>query len=128
MLKTIWLLIFILVFIWSAIQPKDHLTWILEVAPAMIGFVVLIITYTNFRLTTLAYTLILIHCIILMVGGHYTYAEVPLFDLIRDYFSQDRNNYDKLGHFAQGFVPAILEREIIIRKDVILGKDWQNFL
>ncbi|HHO59720.1 MAG TPA: DUF2238 domain-containing protein, partial [Thiotrichales bacterium] len=83
---------------------------------AIIGAVILLYTRRTFPLTPLAYTLILLHCWILMVGGHYTYAEVPLFDWLRDALEQSRNNYDKLGHFAQGFVPAIICREIIIRK------------
>ncbi|MBI3772898.1 MAG: DUF2238 domain-containing protein [Gammaproteobacteria bacterium] len=93
----------------------------------MIGAVVLALTYKSFRLTPLAYVLILVHCIILMVGGHYTYAEVPLFDYLKDLLGFARNNYDKLGHFAQGFVPALIAREIIVRKDVIRGVRWQFF-
>jgi len=127
MLKNLWLSIFFIVFVWSVIHPKDQLTWFLEVSPAMIGFIVLLFTYNSFRLTTLSYNLILIHCIILMVGGHYTYAEVPLFDWIGEYFNHDRNNYDKLGHLVQGFVPAIIAREIIIRKVIISGTSWQRF-
>ncbi len=111
--------------IWSGIAPKDQLTWVLEVLPAVIGAVILAVTYRSFRLTPLVYLLILIHCIILMVGGHYTYAEVPLFDYLGDLVGSVRNNYDKLGHFAQGFVPALIAREIIIRKDLVRGKNWQ---
>jgi len=111
--------------IWSGIAPKDQLTWVLEVFPAVVGAVVLAVTYRSFRLTPLVYLLILIHCIILMVGGHYTYAEVPLFDYLGDLMGSVRNNYDKLGHFAQGFVPALIAREIIIRKDLVRGKNWQ---
>jgi len=111
--------------IWSGIAPKDQLTWVLEVFPAVIGAVVMAVTYRSFRLTPLVYVLILIHCIILMVGGHYTYAEVPLFDYLGDLVGSVRNNYDKLGHFAQGFVPALIAREIIIRKDLVRGKNWQ---
>lgn len=81
-------------------------------------------TYKSFKLTSLVYILILIHCIILMVGGHYTYAEVPLFN---DLFGSSRNNYDKVGHFAQGFIPALITREIILRKNVIQGARWQMF-
>ncbi len=80
-------------------------------------------TYNSFRLTPLLYYFILMHCIILMVGGHYTYAEVPLFDNL---FGAERNNYDKVGHFAQGFVPALLAREILIRKYVVNGDMWRN--
>lgn len=123
----IWIFIYFSVFIWSFINPKDLFTWFLEVFPAMIAFVVLAITYKNFRLTPLVYSLILIHCIILMVGGHYTYSEVPLFDFIKESFNQERNNYDKLGHLAQGFIPAMIAREIIIRKSIINIESWRNF-
>lgn len=123
----IWLFIYSVVFIWSLINPKDLFTWFLEVLPAMIALIVLVRTYKNFKLTPLVYTLILIHCIILMVGGHYTYASVPLFDFIKDFFNQDRNNFDKLGHFAQGFIPAMVAREIIIRKSIITIESWRNF-
>lgn len=94
----------------------------------MIGLGVLAFTYKKFELTNLTYILILIHCIILMVGGHYTYAKVPIFDWIRDYFELSRNNYDKVGHLAQGFIPAIIAREIFIRKSVIIKTGWLNFL
>ncbi|MBL1140515.1 MAG: DUF2238 domain-containing protein [Proteobacteria bacterium] len=119
-MKTIWLIIFTTVFIWSAINPKDQFTWFLEVAPAIIGIVLLASTYNSFRLTSLLYVFILLHCIVLMIGGHYTYAEVPLFE------GFERNNYDKVGHFFQGFVPALLAREILIRKQVVNGKAWLN--
>ena len=128
MIQVIWVSIFFVVLIWSGINPKDQFTWFLEVAPALIGFAVIAATYKKFTLTGLAYTLILIHCIILMVGGHYTYAEVPLFDWIRDVFALERNNYDKVGHLAQGFIPAILAREIFIRKSVVSTRAWLNFL
>jgi len=122
-----WLGIFFSALLWSGIYPKDHLTWVLETAPAMIAFVVLVTTRRTFRLTDLAYSLILIHSLILMVGGHYTYAEVPLFDWLKDSFNLDRNNYDKVGHFAQGFIPAIIAREIIIRNHVVDSIKWLNF-
>ena len=123
-----WILTFSIVLIWSAINPADYFTWFLEVLPAIIGFAVLAVTYKTFRLTNLAYLLILIHCIILMIGGHYTYAEVPLFDWLRDYFELERNNYDKVGHLAQGFIPGIIAREILIRKSVVNGATWLHFL
>ncbi|MDH3343012.1 MAG: DUF2238 domain-containing protein [Gammaproteobacteria bacterium] len=126
-MKYIWITIYLSFLIWSGINPKDQLTWFLEVAPALIAIIVMAFTFNTFRLTNLAYFLILIHCIILMVGGHYTYAEVPLFDSIKDIFGFTRNNYDKLGHFAQGFIPALLAREIILRKEIIVGKNWQVF-
>lgn len=115
-------------FLWSAIDPKDQLIWFLEVVPAIVGIIVLIFTYNYFRLTPLLYSLILIHCIILMVGGHYTYAEVPLFEEFKSLFGFERNNYDKVGHFAQGFVPALIAREIFIRKRIVNGNGWLNFL
>lgn len=126
--KTVlWIFIYLAVLLWSAINPKDNFTWLLEVAPALIGAVIMLATRRNFPLTPLAAVLILIHCVILMVGGHYTYAEVPLFDWLGELFGWQRNNYDKLGHFAQGFVPAIIAREILIRKRVISTPAWRNF-
>ena len=123
----IWTGLFFAVFIWSAIEPKDYPTWVLEVAPGIIGFIILALTRKNFPLTTLCYSLILIHCWILFIGGHYTYAEVPLFDTIKEVFNQSRNNFDKAGHFAQGFVPAIICREIMIRLKIINGKFFTHF-
>lgn len=122
-----WYGIFFSTLLWSGIHPKDYLTWVLETAPAMIAFVALIATRQQFRLTSLAYSLILIHSLILMIGGHYSYAEVPLFDWLKDSFNFDRNNYDKVGHFAQGFIPAIIAREIIIRNRVVENIRWLNF-
>lgn len=127
MMQALWLSLFFAVLIWSGINPKDYFTWILEVAPALIGLVVLAFTRRSFPLTPLVYGLILFHCIILMVGGHYTYAEVPLFDHFKDWFGFERNNYDKVGHFVQGFVPALIAREIAIRKQVFNGRGWMNF-
>jgi putative membrane protein len=122
-----WTLLFLAVFIWSAINPKDYPTWALEVAPAVIGFIILAVTRKFFPLTTLCYSLILLFCWILFVGGHYTYAEVPLFDTIKEVLNQSRNNFDKLGHFAQGFVPAIVFREIVIRLKIINCKFFTHF-
>jgi putative membrane protein len=96
----------------------------LEVFPAVIGFILLIFTFKKFQFSYLTYVFILIHCIILFIGGYYTYAEVPLFDWIKDIFHQDRNNYDKIGHFAQGFVPAMITREILIRKNIVSSNNW----
>jgi putative membrane protein len=123
----IWLAVFFSVLIWSAFDPKDYPTWWLETAPALIALVMLIATRRRFPLTPLAYFLILIHSIILMIGAHYTYAEVPLFDWLKVTFELERNNYDKLGHFAQGFIPAIIAREILIRNQVVASRNWLNF-
>lgn len=125
--SVLWLAIFSLVFIWSAINPKDTFTWFLEVLPAIIGLILVVVTRKTFPLTPLLYLLILIHCVILMVGGHYTYAEVPLFDWLKLEMDWSRNNYDKVGHFAQGFIPVILAREILIRKAIVSGQAWVNF-
>lgn len=123
-----WLTIFFSVLLWSGYEPKDLVTWLLEVAPALIALAVLWTTRRTFPLTRIAYGLILLHCLILMVGGHYTYAEVPFFDWLKQVFQSERNNYDKIGHFAQGFVPAIIAREILIRKSVVSSRSWLNFL
>jgi len=112
----------------SAIHPHDYFTWILEVFPAIIGFIVLVATYKRFHFTYFTYAMILIHCYILFIGGHYTYALVPAFDWVRDTFHQTRNNYDKLGHFFQGFVPAMIVMELFTKLDVIKKKGWMPFL
>lgn len=122
-----WVLVFLAVFIWSAIAPKDRATWVLEVLPAAIGFALVVWCFFRYPLTPLVYVLILVHAIILMVGGHYTYAEVPLFDWLRDWFGGDRNNYDKLGHLAQGFIPAMVAREVVIRFGVFSSRRWAAF-
>ena len=119
-----WFTIFFIVLIWSGINPKDYFTWMLEVMPALIALGLLIFTRKRFKFTGLAYALILVHCIILMIGGHYTYAEVPLFHWLKDVFDLERNNYDKVGHFAQGFIPAMVAREILIRNSVVKNKNW----
>ncbi len=123
----IWIGIFVAVLLWSGIGPKDYPTWFLEVFPAVLGGAVLWYTRNKFPLTRLVYVLILFHCIILMVGGHYTYAEVPLFDWLKDQFDLTRNNYDKVGHFVQGFVPAMIAREIVVRHHVFNYVGWRDF-
>lgn len=124
-MKYLWIVIFTIVLVWSGINPKGPFTWLLEVAPAVIGAVLVALTYNSFRLTPLLYAFILVHCVVLMVGGHYTYAEVPFFEGL---FGAERNNYDKLGHFFQGFVPALLAREILIRKNIVNGTVWRNII
>ena len=116
------------VFVWSAVRPHDYFTWLLEVAPAILAFVVLAATYQRFRFTQLVYSLCALHAIILMVGGHYTYAEVPLFNWIRDTFGLARNHYDRVGHFAQGFVPAMVTREILLRTSPLGPGKWLTTL
>jgi len=124
----ILLILFFIGFIFSGIKPHDYFTWILEIFPGIIAMVILVATFKRFRFTYLAYVLILVHCYILFVGGHYTYAEVPLFDWIKEFFDQSRNNYDKLGHFAQGFIPAVIVRELLIRLKVVRKGLWLSFL
>ncbi|MDH5648481.1 MAG: DUF2238 domain-containing protein [Gammaproteobacteria bacterium] len=127
MTKT-WGITFFAVLIWSGVYPKDYFIWLLEVFPAIIALVLLWLTRRRFPFTPLAYQLILVHSIILMIGGHYTYAEVPLFDWVRQALELERNNYDKVGHFAQGFVPAVIAREILLRNGVVTGQRWLSFI
>jgi len=126
-MRIVWIAIFLIVLVWSGIAPADGVTWGLEVFPAVIGGLVLWFTRDRFPLTPLLYVLILIHCIILMVGGHYTYADVPLGEWLREAFDGTRNDYDKLGHFAQGFVPVMIARELVIRKQVFNSVRWRDF-
>ena len=123
-----WLGVFFATLAWSAWQPHDYVTWWLEVIPALIALLVLALTRHSFPLTSLTYALILIHAVILMVGGHYTYAEVPAGQWLQEWMGGTRNNYDKLGHLAQGFVPAIVAREILIRHHVIARRGWLGFI
>ena len=116
------------VLIWSGVEPRDCLTWWLEVFPALAALVILIATYRRFEFTTLTYTLIALHMCVLFVGGHYTYARVPLFDWFKIIFGWHRNHYDRLGHIVQGFVPAMVAREIFVRLEILHRKSWQSFL
>ena len=118
------LAVFALILVWSAIRPHDYFTWLLEVFPAIIGAALLIATRKRFPLTPLLYVLLFLHAVILAVGGHYTYALVPLGFWMQDTFGFARNHYDRIGHFAQGFVPAILAREILLRFRVVRGRGW----
>jgi putative membrane protein len=127
-MQNIWLALFSAVLIWSGINPHDYPTWGLEVFPAVIALVIIIKTKSSFPLTPLLYLLVLIHAIVLMIGGHYTYAEVPGLDWLWQALGSDRNNYDKIGHFMQGFVPAIAAREILLRFEVISNRTWLNVL
>lgn len=119
---------FTVVLVWSAVGPHDYFTWIMEVFPALLALLALAITYRKFQFTTFVYTLIAIHACILFVGGHYTYAEVPLFNWIRDHFHLARNDYDRVGHFAQGFVPALVAREVLLRRKIVLRRGWLFFI
>jgi putative membrane protein len=112
----------------SGIGPRDRFTWWLEVAPILLAVPVLVLTARRFPLTPLAYRLIFVHALILMLGGHYTYAEVPPGFWFRDLLGLARNHYDRLGHVAQGFVPAILVREVLLRKTPIVSRGWLFFL
>lgn len=116
------------VLVWSGIQPHDRATWILEVAPVLIALPLLLWTAARFPLTPLLYRLIFIHACILMIGGHYTYAQVPVGFWVQDALELSRNHYDRLGHIAQGFVPAILARELLLRLKVVNGRAWLNLI
>ncbi len=113
---------------WTWINPHDRLTWWLESLPVLVGVPLILVFGKRFPLSNLLLVLIWLHCVLLVVGGHYTYAQVPLGDWARDWFGWPRNNYDKLGHFAQGFVPAILTRELLIRTSPLRGSRWLGFL
>jgi putative membrane protein len=117
-----------IVLAWSGTDPKDRLTWLLEVSPAIVAGVVLAVAYPRWRFTPLVIVLIAAHAMILMVGGKYTYAEVPAFNWLKDEFDLSRNYYDRVGHFAQGFVPAMVAREILLRQGILKRGGWLFFL
>ena len=110
--------------VWSGIGPADRLTWVMETLPVMLALPLLALTLQRFRLSGLAYGLIALHAVILVIGGHYTYAEVPAGFAVQDWFDLSRNPYDRLGHLAQGFIPAILASEILIRRSQLVGSCW----
>ncbi len=120
--------VFLVALIWSAIRPFDQFTWFLEVVPALIALPILVVTYRRFPLTHLVYFLILLHAIVLMIGGHFTYAREPFFEWLKHVLHWPRNNYDKLGHFVQGFVPAMVAREIFLRKTPLRRGGWLFFI
>jgi putative membrane protein len=126
---SVFLLVTVLaVLLWSGIAPHDRFTWFMEVVPVLIGLPILVFTYHRFRFTTLVYCLVALHMIILMVGGKYTYAEVPLGFWMEGWFGFARNHYDRIGHFAQEFVPALVARELFIRDGAVRRSDWLPFL
>lgn len=126
---TILLTIVLAFWVCSGINPHDtRLTWVLETLPFMVALPVMLLTYKRFPLTSLTYTLIAIHAIVLMLGGHYSYAKVPLGFWMEDWFGWTRNNYDKIGHFMQGFAPAIYVREIAARTSLLKPGKWLNFM
>jgi len=108
----------------SGVGPKDRFTWLLEVAPVLIGAPILVATARRFSLTPLLYRLLFLHALVLMLGGHYTYAEVPLGEWAKEAFGLARNHYDRLGHLMQGFVPAILAREVLLRRSPLVPGGW----
>ncbi len=124
----VWLALTLLVLLWSGIGPKDRFTWFLEVAPVLIAVPLLLLSARRFPLTSLSYALLALHGVILMVGGHYTYAEMPLFSWLRDSFDLARNHYDRVGHIAQGFIPAIVAREVLLRTSPLRPGKWLFFL
>ncbi len=127
--RELWLCAAILpLLVWSGIGPYEYGTWLLEIAPVLIGLPLILVTARRFPLSTLLLILIALHSYVLIVGGHYTYARVPLGEWAKDWFGWQRNNYDKLGHFWQGFMPAILTREILLRRSPLPRGKWLNFL
>ena len=116
------------VIFWSGWRPYDRFTWWLEVSPGLAGIAILLATHRRFRFTTFCYALIALHICVLCVGGHYTYARVPVFDWLRPIFAWQRNHYDRLGHLMQGLVPAIIAREVLLRLDIVNRRKWIPFL
>ncbi len=116
------------VLVWSVVKPFDFFTWILEALIPVVGVLILLFTYRKFRLTNLAYVLIWIHAIILLVGAHYTYSQMPAFNWLRDTFELSRNHYDRFGHIAQGFIPVILARELLLRTSPLERGKWLSFI
>lgn len=123
-----WLALIAAVLVWSWIGAYDPGVWLMEVLPVFIAVPVLAFTRKRFPLTSLVYTLILVHAIILMVGGHYTYARVPLGFWLQEWFDFSRNHYDRIGHLAQGFIPAMVAREILLRQTPLKPGGWLFFL
>jgi putative membrane protein len=117
-----------LVFMFSAIKPFSFQVWFLEVAPVLLGAVLLLTTRLSFPLTMLLYRLLALHALILIIGGHYAYARVPIGFWVQDLFDFSRNHYDRLGHLAQGFIPAILSREILLRRSPLVPGKWLFFV
>lgn len=117
-----------IIFILSGINPYDRFTWFLEVLPVIIGGLILIITYPKFKFSNFVYIFLWIHALILIIGGHYTYAEMPLFNWIKHTFNLSRNYYDRLGHLAQGFIPALVIREFLTKKNILNNKKFLNFI
>ncbi len=126
--KLTLLLVTMLVLLWSGINPRDGITWLFEVAPVFLALAILVPTAKSFPLSSLLYRLLFVHGLILMIGGHYTYAEVPVGYWFQETFELSRNHYDRLGHLVQGFVPAILAREILLRKTPLVPGRWLTFL
>lgn len=122
------LVLFGCILAWSAINPRDYLLWVLEVAPAIIGIGLCIALYRRQPFTTVTYFWCFVAATMMAIGAHYSYSEVPLFNLIRDTFNSGRNNYDKLGHFVQGILPVLISQEILIRNQIIQSTRWINFL
>ena len=127
-MRQILLAVVVIVLVWSGIHPHDRFTWFLEVAPVLIGLPIVVVTARRFPLTALSGVLLTIHACILMVGGKYTYAEVPLGFWVSELMGWTRNNYDRLGHLAQGFVPAIVGREILLRTSPLRPGKWLAFI
>jgi putative membrane protein len=119
---------FLILFLWSAYRPVNRFTWFLEVSPALFGFIWLLYTHRKFQWTLLTYTLMFFAGALLLIGGHYTYGGVPLFDWIQEMWNLHRNHYDRFGHFFQGFTPAIVSREMLLRSSPLQPGKWLNFI
>jgi putative membrane protein len=124
----ILLSLFFIGLVWSGINPRNYGHWIGEAAAPIVGLIILMSTFNKFRYTLFTYSFILLSCWLMFIGAHYTFSRVPLFDWIRDYFGQDRNNFDKLGHFIQGIIPILITRELFIRRLIMRDYKWVSFI
>ena len=122
------LLAAIIITIWSAVRPKDYGVWFFELVVGFVGVFILVLTYRRFQFSNLVYVMVGIHFLVLALGAKYTYAEMPLFDWLRDVLALSRNHYDRVGHFAQGFFPAFIVREILVRKTSLTPGKMLTFL
>lgn len=119
-----WILVFPLALLWSGLRPHGGLTWLLDALPAIAAFVALVMTRRRFALTPVSYALLLVLCLLILAGAHYSFSRVPLFNELKPWLGTERNDFDKLAHFFQGFAPALVLREILIRFEVLAKRSW----
>jgi putative membrane protein len=122
------LLLFFIGLFWSGINPRNYGHWVGEIAAPLVGMIILIVTFNKFRYTIITYSVVLLSCYFMFVGAHYTFSRVPFFDWIKEYLGQDRNNFDKFGHFFQGIIPVLITRELFLRRKIVNNYKWISFI